>query len=168
MSTTNRIIKLVDGQPRIVEDHWQWVSGPEALEAAPPAASLILPFSLWAQRRRQVPSGICIGPDDDFEDATDFLQAAALVAVEFPSFRDGRGLSVAHLLRTRHGWRGELRAVGDVLRDQLRQMRRCGFDAFAVRADKNLEDAMKGLTPRIIHYQGAADDPVPLFRRRPS
>lgn len=161
-----RIIKLIDGRPQIVTDSWQVIGSVDELASRTNGQDLILPLAAWEQRPRDVACGVWIGPDDDFETALDFLNNAALIAVNFPSFRDGRSLSVGHLLRTRHDWRGELRAIGDVLRDQLRQMRRCGFDTFAIRVDKDIDDALKGLTPRPIHYQGAADDPTPLFRRR--
>ncbi|MNR36788.1 hypothetical protein D3C85_1547560 [compost metagenome] len=89
----------------------------------------------------------------------------SLVAVDFPVFRDGRGFSSAYLLRTRYHWDGQLRAIGDVLRDQLNFMKRCGFDAFAVRADKNIDDAIKGFTEFTVAYQASVDEPLPLFRR---
>lgn len=161
-----RVIKLIDGHPQIVTDSWQVIGSAAELTSTTAERNLILPLAAWGQRPRDIACGVWIGPDDEFEAAHDFLNNAALIAVNFPSFRDGRSLSVGHRLRTCHGWRGELRAIGDVLRDQLRQMRRCGFDSFAIRTDKDIDDALKGLTPRPIHYQGAADDPTPLFRRR--
>ncbi|MCY1525939.1 hypothetical protein D9M68_609400 [compost metagenome] len=89
-----------------------------------------------------------------------------LIALDFPTFRDGRGYSQAYLLRTRLGWQGELRAIGEVLRDQLSHMRQCGFDAFAVRQDKSVEDALKGLAGISVQYGRSALEPRPLFRRR--
>ncbi|MOA34505.1 hypothetical protein D3C78_1558810 [compost metagenome] len=94
------------------------------------------------------------------------LHRLPLIAIDFPSFRDGRGYSLAYLLRSRLGWRGELRAVGDVLRDQLSHMRQCGFDAFAVREDKSVEDALKGLAGLSVLYGRSVIEPRPLFRRR--
>lgn len=111
-------------------------------------------------------TGVWIGANDEFEDIAGTLIQLPLIAVDFPSFRDGRGYSVAYLLRTRYHYQGQLRAIGDVLRDQLFYMQRCGFDAFEVRADKDLDDALKGLAAYTIRYQGSVDDPVPLFRKR--
>jgi uncharacterized protein (DUF934 family) len=88
-----------------------------------------------------------------------------VVAVDFPKFADGRGYSIAYNLRARLGYTGELRAIGDVLRDQLFYMQRVGFDAFAVRADKNIHDALKGLTDFSETYQSSWDQKNPLFRR---
>ncbi len=141
-----RLIKLIDGQPRLMADEWQWL----APGAAPAAARPILHLADWAQRPSDRACGIWIGPDDDFETAPGFLAEAALIAVRFPSFRDGRSLSVAHRLRQQHGWAGELRAFGDVLKGQLRQMRRCGFDSFALAAGQDPQDALKALATRRI------------------
>ncbi|MGB5063692.1 MAG: DUF934 domain-containing protein, partial [Candidatus Competibacter sp.] len=81
-----------------------------------------------------------------------------------PKFSDGRAYSQARLLRERHGYRGEIRAVGDVLRDQLFFMARCGFDAFEPRADRSLEDALAAFGDFSASYQPAADQPLPLYR----
>jgi len=89
-----------------------------------------------------------------------------VIALNFPSFTDGRHYSSARLLRERYGYKGEIRAIGDVLRDQLFYMRRCGFDAFAIRADRDPVDALEGLKDFSVTYQAAADDERPLFRRR--
>jgi uncharacterized protein (DUF934 family) len=86
--------------------------------------------------------------------------------VNFPKFADGRGYSTARLLRERYGYHGEIRAIGDVLHDQLFFMKRCGFDAYAVRADKDIEAALAGFDDFSDAYQAAVDQPQPLFRRR--
>jgi len=90
----------------------------------------------------------------------------ALVAVRFPAFTDGRGFSTARLLRERYGYQGELRAIGDVFKDLLYYMQRCGFNAFAVREDKDIHEALKGLNDFCDGYQTSVDRPEPLFRRR--
>jgi uncharacterized protein (DUF934 family) len=87
------------------------------------------------------------------------------VAVDFPKFTDGRGYSIAYNLRMRLGYQGELRAIGDVLRDQLFSMQRVGFDAYEPRADRSIDDALKGLTVFSETYQASVDNRVPLFRR---
>jgi uncharacterized protein (DUF934 family) len=85
--------------------------------------------------------------------------------VQFPKFGDGRGFSTAALLRNRHGWRGELRAIGDVLRDQLFFMKRVGFDSFALRADRNVEEAVASLSDFSDSYQGSVEPHLPAYRR---
>jgi len=159
----NNLIRLLDGQAQLIESD-PWILVREAGEALPDGP-LILPLALW--RERDGRDGLLLQPDDEVEPLAPLLsEALPLIAVEFPSFRDGRGYSQAYLLRVRLGWRGELRAVGDVLRDQLSHMRQCGFDAFAVREDKSAEDALKGLAGVSILYGRSAIEPRPLFRRR--
>lgn len=106
-----------------------------------------------------------VEPGDDARDLLPHLSRLRVVEVNFPSFGDGRGYSAARLLRE-HGYTGELRAVGDVLVDQLRFMRRCGFDAFAPDAPLNEADAAAALE-RFDHvYQPAADEAVPIWSLR--
>jgi uncharacterized protein (DUF934 family) len=90
----------------------------------------------------------------------------ALIAIEFPRFTDGRGYSVGRQLRDRHGFKGELRAVGWVLRDQLYYMERCGFDAFELQPGKPLESALQAFGEFTATYQAATDDARPIYRRR--
>jgi uncharacterized protein (DUF934 family) len=163
------VIKIVDGQPKVVEDAWNVVRNIDAQAAGIVPVGAIVPFPAWKSTCSSGSHGcaraVWISPDDDFEPHVQQLTRHELIAVDFPSFRDGRGYSIGYLLRTRYGWTGELRAIGDVLRDQLNYMRRCGFDAFAVRADKNIHDALKGFSRYSVQYQGAVDEPLPLFRR---
>lgn len=163
------VIKIVNNEPQIVEDAWTVVRGAEgATESG--SEHLILPVSYLenppAGFQSIQPRAAWIAPDDDFESMARHFNKLDLIAVDFPTFRDGRGYSIGYLLRTRFKWQGELRAVGDVLRDQLNYMRRCGFDSFAVRGDKNIHDAVKSFSHYSVQYQGAVDQPLPLFRRR--
>ena len=76
-----------------------------------------------------------------------------LIAIDFPKFGDGRGYSIARLLCERYNYKQEIRAVGDVLRDQLRFMERCGFNAYALRADRNMEEALASFDSIPVDYQ---------------
>jgi len=105
-------------------------------------------------------------PGDDPARAADRLRSAARVEVNFPSFTDGRGYSIARLLRERHGYLGELRAVGDVQRDQLFYLARCGFDAFLLRDGLDAQEALSALHDFSEAYQASVERPEPLFRRR--
>lgn len=98
-------------------------------------------------------TGVLLQPDDDFETLLPDLPRLRLIAVNFPVFTDGRGYSTARLLRERHGYRGELRALGDVLRDQLYFLRRCGFDAFALRAGQDAVAALRAFDDYSVSYQ---------------
>ncbi len=165
--------------PVIVEDNWTVLRGAEGqpptdeqITAAVQGQDAVLfPLAVWKSHegllagRDKAITGVWLAPEDEPGDAEAIFDRVSLVAVDFPVFRDGRGFSTAYLLRTRYQWNGQLRAVGDVLRDQLNFMKRCGFDAFAVRADKNIDDAIKGFTEFTVAYQASVDEPLPLFRR---
>lgn len=152
---------------RIVEDGWQAVAD----DAELPAGSVIISLARWRQERvalleRGEPVGVRLPNTANVADLAADLPALALVALEFPKFADGRAYSQARLLRERYGYAGEIRATGDVLRDQLFFMTRSGFDAFELRADRNLEDALEAFSDFSESYQPAADQPLPLYRRR--
>ena len=135
-----------------------------------PGGDLIVPLAVWEARKTELASrpalGLLLEPADDVATVAQELQHFALIAVRFPKFVDGRGYSTATLLRTRYAYTGDLRAVGDVLIDQLFFYQRCGFDSYALRDDKNVESALARLTPFPDRYQTSADTPTPLFRRR--
>jgi uncharacterized protein (DUF934 family) len=105
-------------------------------------------------------------PADDPAASAGRLGAVSRVEVNFPSFTDGRGYSIARLLRERFGYRGELRAVGEVQRDQLFNLARCGFDAFVLKKDDDAADALAALNDFSEVYQASVERPLPLFRRR--
>ncbi len=110
--------------------------------------------------------GVRIEPDEAVEDLTPFLPRLAVVALSLPKFRDGRAFSSAHILRTRLGYTGQVRAVGEVLREQAGMMARCGFDAFEP-SDGSSPEAWAKVVNRHRHvYQSAADHHVPAFARR--
>jgi uncharacterized protein (DUF934 family) len=94
------------------------------------------------------------------------LEGVTRVEVNFPKFGDGRGYSIARLLRERYGYRGELRAVGQITRDLLFFMEGCGFDAFELRAGEDPHEAVAAFADFSESYQASVARPVPLFRRR--
>ena len=102
---------------------------------------------------------------DELPELIQHIERLPLIAIDFPKFGDGRGYTSARLLRTRFGYTGELRAVGDVLHDQLFYMARCGIDSFALKAGKDIEGALRAFDDFSVAYQAAADDERPLFRR---
>ncbi|MBS0253941.1 MAG: DUF934 domain-containing protein [Proteobacteria bacterium] len=110
-------------------------------------------------------SAVRIEPGDEPRDLLPHLERLRLVEVNFPAFTDGRGLSAARILREA-GYAGELRAVGDVLVDQLAALRRCGFDAFAPEVPLNEDDARAALARWPAAYQPAADGRAPLWALR--
>jgi len=110
--------------------------------------------------------GLLLNSDETADQIGDDCRQFVLIAVNFPKFSDGRGYSTARLLRERHGFKGELRSVGDVLIDQLFFMNRCGFNSFALRDDQDLNDALAAFATFTVCYQNDVNDQRPLFRRR--
>jgi uncharacterized protein (DUF934 family) len=162
---------------RIVNDDWQLLTLAENETAETiivPTGAHIVPLAVWLTQKSVLSSrndiGVWLASDERAESLKDDVASLPLIAIDFPTFADGRGYSIAYQLRARLGYKGELRAIGDVLRDQLFYMARVGFNAFATREDRSIDDALKGLTDFSEAYQTAWDQKMPLFRRvkRPS
>lgn len=155
---------------QIVSDDWNVLKlqeGESADTVAVPAKSIV-PLAVWqaqAAVRERADVGVWFASDERPETLKDVANKLPVIAVDFPKFTDGRGYSIAYNLRARLGYTGELRAIGDVLRDQLFYMQRVGFDAFATRPDRSIEDALKGLGDFSEPYQPSWDRKSPLFRR---
>ena len=156
----------------VVSDDWsvlRLAEGESAESVTIPEGRVIVPLKVWQAQGEALKSrpeiGVWLASDERAEELKGQLENFRVVAVDFPKFADGRGYSIAYNLRARLGYAGKLRAIGDVLRDQLFYMQRVGFDAFAVRADKNIHDAVKGLTDFSEKYQTSWDEKNPLFRR---
>jgi uncharacterized protein (DUF934 family) len=112
------------------------------------------------------PPDLLLEPTDDPALIAGAVGVAGVIAIRFPKFGDGRGYSIARLLRERHGYEGELRAVGEVARDHLHAMEQCGFDAFELREGEDPLEAMKAFGDFTEQYQATTAQPLPLFRRR--
>ena len=160
---------VVIGRSGVVhDDAWTRIHHDDAV---PDAGDVIIPLARWRELRdADCPHagriGVVLGPADDPATLADDLPRLALVAVDFPHFTDGRGFSTARLLRERYGWRGELRAVGDIARDVVYYLSRVGFDTFALRKGEDPAEALAALADFTEAYQAAVDRPEPLFRRR--
>ena len=109
---------------------------------------------------------VLLQPGDDPVALAATLASIERIAVHFPRFTDGRGYSIAYLLRRRLGWKGELRAVGDVHRDQLFYLARSGFNAFLLNDGRDAQGAVAAFKDFSAPYQAAADQAVPVFRLR--
>ena len=107
-------------------------------------------------------------PTDDPAAVAERLARLARVEVHFPKFGDGRGFSIGRLLRERYGYKGELRAVGQITRDHLFFLESCGFDAFELRAGEDPHAALAAFDDFSESYQASPQRPLPLFRRRPA
>ncbi len=160
-------------QRRVVADSWRLLKrAPDgALPATPAHGDVIVPLGMWLERRGDLLAypgrlGVWLDSHEDPAAIAADLERFAVVAVNFPKFGDGRGYSIARLLRERHGYRGELRAVGEVARDLLFYMAACGFDAFALREGEDADEAITAFSDFSESYQSSVTQPVPLFRRR--
>jgi phosphoadenosine phosphosulfate reductase len=163
-----RIIRLAGKDARIETSGWTIQTEAGAL---PPDGDIIVPMSVWLQNvdaltARNGRIGVWLAPAEDPGALKDAFAGLSLIAIQFPKFTDGRGYSIAALLRRRYGWTGEIRAIGDVLRDQLFYMARAGFDSFALAEGRDIEAAMDGFKDFSVVYQDSSDGKAPALRTR--
>ena len=116
--------------------------------------------------RRVGRTGVIWPNNRDVDDLVPYLDRLAVIALMFPTFRDGRAYSQARLLRERHGFKGELRATGQVLRDQFVFMLRAGFDTFEVRKDSDAEAFAATAKRYSVFYQPTGDGRLSALHRR--
>jgi len=146
-----------------IDDSWTVLESAEEARAGQPA---LLPVADYLAQPQPMVHGVWLEPTDNPATLEPHLATLPLIAVRFPSFGDGRGYSIAALLR-RGGYRADLRAIGDVLVDQLHMLRRVGFTSFALRVDQAEQDALTALKRYCDPYQGVYDALLPAFRRQP-
>ena len=164
---------VITSDGSIRQDDWVVVRRPadgESLDV--PEQPALIPADLWLAGKEHFEGrddiGVWLDSHDEPETLAGVVNELPVIAVNFPKFSDGRGYSIARLLRERLSYRNELRAVGDVLLDQLQFMKRCGFDTYVLRADKDINKAARCLNFFTQGYQAATDTDEPLFRRRAS
>jgi uncharacterized protein (DUF934 family) len=164
--------KLIrDGQ--LQEDNWHLIDASVGVDelAELDGKDVIVPLCCWLAEQdhisgRRGQTGVWLESHELPSALRADLSRLPLIALDFPVFSDGRAYSSARELRQNLGYSGEVRAIGDVLRDQLFYMRRCGFNAFALRDDQDIETALCAFTDFSEGYQASVDRPIPLFRRR--
>ena len=148
-----------------------------AATVIPENGRIIVPLAVWQARKDELAPrlakgelGLWLATHEVLQsliDAIDDINRLPIIAVHVERFADGRIFSIGNLLRTRYGYRNELRAFGDVLRDQLFFLKRCGYDSYQIRADRSAADALTGLQDFSQPYQGAVDESMPVWRRLP-
>ncbi|ETN92437.1 hypothetical protein U062_00310 [Gammaproteobacteria bacterium MOLA455] len=151
----------------VVENDWTVLQMP--VESVP-QGNILLPLKYWLENGAEFDQqpglvGVWLDSDEEVEALADDLPQLPVVALNFPKFADGRGFSSARLLRDRFDYRGEIRAIGNVIQDQLFMLQRCGFSQFCLADDVDLEAAAKSLNDFSDGYQTAADQAQPLFKR---
>ena len=156
----------------VVNDDWtvlRLAEGETPETITVPVGKFIVPLTVWEAQRtalqKRADIGVWIASHERPVVLKEDVAKLSVIAVDFPKFSDGRGYSIAYNLRARLGFTGELRAIGDVLRDQMFYMQRVGFNAFATREDRSIHDALKSLYDFSEAYQTAWDQKSPLFRR---
>ena len=144
---------------QIVEDPWQ------LLETIPDyvPSNAIVPAE---QIKNSNATAAWVDGDSEIEEYGDKLSTLDLVAVHFPMFADGRGLSLGALLRKRYEFEGELRAFGQVQPDLTPFMSRCGFDAFVLENELAAQTAIRCMSSMSDFYQGSVIQPEPPYRRK--
>ena len=143
----------------------EWSVVRDAVAVVGEREPVLLPLALYLVQPQPTANGVWLSPTDDPAVLIPTLETLPLIAIDFPVFNDGRGYSTAAVLRSRYRYRGDLRAIGDVLIDQLFFLRRAGISSFVLRADQDRDMAVAKLKTFSDAYQGAADDPRPAFRR---
>ena len=142
----------------------------------PAQGKILLPLAVWLARRDAALEqrmdkgelGIIVATHENLQllvDSVQDINRLPIIAIFVERFADGRIFSLGSILRTRYGYRNELRAIGDVLRDQLFFLKRCGFDSYLIRADRSAQEALSGLQDFQQPYQAAVDIPQPAWRR---
>ena len=157
----------------VIENTWGLIGKEADLPSVLSHASeqVLVPLSLWQEHKLDLQAsekdiGVWLDSDDDtYELGSDALELP-LIALNFPVFMDGRSYSSAAILRERIGYKGELRAVGEILRDQLFYMKKCGINSFEISDSVKLDDALAAFSDFSNNYQSTIEDPLPLFRRR--
>ncbi len=140
----------------------------------PDTGKILLPLPVWLAKKESLSSRMLAGeigivlqthePIESLVDAFDDLNSLPVIAVYVEKFADGRNFTLGNLLRTRYDFRNELRAIGDIMRDQLYFLKRSGFDSYKIKPGLNIEEAIASLNDFTQSYQGATDD-VPVWRR---
>lgn len=154
-------------QEATLENNWVTI---EDYESELPAGQIIIDSAFWLENQAKLEGrkdiALLLKGDADLEALKPFLNSFDLIAVHFPAFADGRGYSLARLLKERYDFKGEIRAVGDVLIDQLHFMKRCGFDTYDLKEGLSAEKALNYFSTFSDPYQLAYDVQTPIFRRK--
>jgi uncharacterized protein (DUF934 family) len=140
----------------------------------PASGKILLPLPIWLANKEALASRMAAGeigivlqthePIEALAEAFNDLNSLPVIAVYVQIFADGRNFTLGNLLRTRYGFKNELRAVGDIMRDQLYFLKRSGFNSYQIKEGRNAQEAIASLNDFTQPYQGATDD-VPVWRR---
>lgn len=166
----NKPLRLIRNW-RLEADSWKFFDVDSSTSLPPDEDNWIVSLDTWRDKydlliTRRCRVGVLIPSDADISAGTigghgDFHHGViAFIAIDFPNYTDGRGYSLAQMLRKQHGWHGELRAVGDVLIDTIHYLARCGFDSFLVKEGHEPQQALAALETFTVHYQKSYLKPI--------
>jgi uncharacterized protein (DUF934 family) len=165
--------KLIDTKAALMANPWVLLAKDCTLETALATTDshVIVPVNLWLAHKQELQNSnkqlaVWLDSEQPAQLLANDLAHVPMVALNFPQFMDGRAYSTAAILRQHYHYKGEIRAIGDVLRDQLFMMKRCGFTTFDLRDSVKLEDATAAFHDFTTNYQATVEAPEPLFRRR--
>jgi len=158
----------------VVDDNWQLITESEQADvdiSQLAEGNYLVPLSVWNSLVAELTTppaniGLWLASTELPEQIQGSISEIPVLAIDFPAFADGRGFSIGRLLRERYGYKGQLRAIGKPIRDQLSYLVRCGFNAFDLAEHYDPEEALASLKDFSDNYQGSVDQPIPLFRRR--
>lgn len=164
--STSRLIK----NGAVIDDTWQVLR--EIPESGLPNGKIIVPLNYWLEHRDNLRArgqgeekvGVWLASDQPPAPLAEDLANLPVIAIDFPLFTDGRGFSYGRTLREHFKYQGEVRAIGQFIRDQLYYLSRCGFDAYAIETTEP-EKAIESLNDFSSSYSAAVDQPLPWFRR---
>ena len=158
---------------QVINDDWRILDKSSGLDALSNSTkkSVIVPLNFWKLYRREAEAysgniAIWLDSDELIRDIKNQIGEFSIIALNFPVFSDGRSYTNARELRQTLNYEGEIRAIGDVLRDQIFYMSRCGFDSFLLRPDQDPSACIDALQDFQESYQSTSENQSPLFRRR--
>ncbi|MEK9683524.1 MAG: DUF934 domain-containing protein [Rhodospirillaceae bacterium] len=153
-------MNVIDNKGNMISDHWLLIPN---LTPIPSESSAIVSLERYLSEKTEIITkansiGLIVEPDQALDDIANELNQFGIIVLLFPKFTDGRAYSHARLLRQHHNYSGEIRAAGNILRDQLFFMKRCGFDSFILPDDKATTDWISGFSDFSAGYQYSSDD----------
>ena len=157
----------------VIDDDWRILEKSSGLDALNTSmkTSVIVPLNFWKLYRSEAKAysdkiALWLDSDELISDINNQINEFSVIALNFPVFSDGRSYTNARELRQSLNYEGEIRAIGDVLRDQIFYMSRCGFDSFQLRPDQDPSACIEALQDFQESYQSTSENHNPLFRRR--
>lgn len=159
--------KLLDNSGQLIESD-PWVIVPKDFDPTDIKTHSLLPLQYWLETpsnlHQGLPAGIWFDSDEEPEAVAERINQWPCIGIHFPTFMDGRGFTLARFIREHYGYKGELRAFGYIIPDQLFFLSRCGFDSFLFENPSEELNPQQYFNDFSVFYQSCADQPRPLFR----